>query len=166
MRTAIPGFVGAALVAVGLSATTPAYASWGFTDWGMTPAQVVKASNGRAVKLAPPESQAQSSIDGNQVAKLSMPYKWGKFAFDAYFLFNGKDRLCRVTLYLKSGPMDGLRSALAGSYGRPEAVDPMPQVSGGVEKWHKGHDTVMLSVMLAWASVDYYPNSARANAKL
>ena len=76
---------------------------WEYTKWGMTPQQVVSASN----NLATEASDLRPDSDGN-VTKLIAPYQSGKFSFEAQFGFDATDRLASVTLVLndKSAGMD------------------------------------------------------------
>jgi hypothetical protein len=78
-------------------------ADWEYTKWGMTPQQVVTASN----NLATAGSDLRPDSDGN-VSKLVAPYQRGKFSFEAQFGFDATDRLASVTLVLndKSAGMD------------------------------------------------------------
>ena len=89
-----------ALVSCGASAVK---ADWEYTKWGMTPQQVVSASN----NLATEGSDLRPDSDGN-VTKLVAPYQSGKFSFEAQFGFDAADRLSSVTLVLndKSAGMD------------------------------------------------------------
>jgi hypothetical protein len=78
-------------------------ADWEYTKWGMTPQQVVSASQ----NLATEGSDLRPDSDGN-VTKLVAPYQSGKFSFEAQFGFDVADRLASVTLVLndKSAGMD------------------------------------------------------------
>src|SRR5580698_11415147 len=89
-----------ALACCGVSA---AKADWKYTKWGMTPQQVVSASN----HLARENSDLRPDSDGN-VSKLVAPYQSGKFPFEAQFGFDAADKLASVTLVLsdKSASMD------------------------------------------------------------
>ena len=80
-----------------------AKADWQYTKWGMTPPQVVSASN----NLATQGSDLRPDSDGN-VTRLVAPYQGGKFSFEAQFGFDATDRLASVTLVLndKSAGMD------------------------------------------------------------
>jgi hypothetical protein len=77
------------------SAASAAKADWEYTKWGMTPAQVASA----AKNLTKKSSDLHSDSDGN-VTKLVMPYKKGKFLFEAQFAFDAADKLSSVTLVL------------------------------------------------------------------
>src|SRR6202035_49814 len=80
-----------------------AKADWKYTKWGMTPQEVVSASN----NLAKEGADRHPDSDGN-VTKLVAPYQSGKFSFEAQFGFDATDRLASVTLVLndKSAGMD------------------------------------------------------------
>jgi hypothetical protein len=99
MKMKLPGIV-LALACCGASA---AKADWKYTKWGMTPQQVVSASN----NLAREGSDLRPDSDGN-VSKLVAPYKNGIFPFEAQFGFDAADRLSSVTLVLndRSASMD------------------------------------------------------------
>ena len=99
MKTQLPGIV-LALACCGASA---AKADWEYTKWGMTPQQVVSASN----NLAQAGTDLEPDGDGN-VSKLVAPYQGGKFSFRADFGFDKSDKLASVTLVLddKSAHMD------------------------------------------------------------
>src|SRR3984957_11600727 len=99
MARKLPGIV-LALACCGVSA---AKADWKYTKWGMTPQQVVSASN----HLARENSDLRPDSDGN-VSKLVAPYQGGKFPFEAQFGFDEANRLSSVTLVLndKSASMD------------------------------------------------------------
>jgi hypothetical protein len=99
MKMKFPGIV---LVLACCSASA-AKADWKYTKWGMTPQQVISASN----NLAREGSDLRPDSDGN-VSKLVAPYQSEKFPFEAQFGFDAADRLSSVTLVLndKSASMD------------------------------------------------------------
>jgi hypothetical protein len=99
MKMKLPGIV-LVLACCGASA---AKADWKYTNWGMTPQQVVSASK----NLAKEGSDLSPDSNGN-VSKLVAPYQSGKFPFEAQFGFDAADRLSSVTLVLndKSASMD------------------------------------------------------------
>jgi hypothetical protein len=103
---------------------------WEYTKWGMTPQQVVSASN----NLATQGSDLRPDSDGN-VSKLVAPFQSGKFAFEAQFGFDATDRLASVTLVLNDksagmdmdadvntahGPCHDLRVSVNTAYGPPQ----------------------------------------------
>ena len=81
-----------ALACCGASA---AKADWEYTKWGMTPQQVVSASNNLATEGFDPHPDS----DGN-VTKLVAPFPSGKFPFEAQFGFDAANKLSSVTLVL------------------------------------------------------------------
>jgi hypothetical protein len=83
------------VLALAFCGTTAAKADWEYTKWGMTPQQVVSASQ----NLAKPGTDLAPDGDGN-VSKLVAPYQSGKFSFEAQFGFDAADRLASVTLVL------------------------------------------------------------------
>jgi hypothetical protein len=102
------GIVGVVLAVV----PTAALADWQYTRWGMTPQQVIAASNGtvswRAVKLPKPNGPREE-IGGSYAA--------GERIFDVSFTFSD-GRLSIVSL--KADPCDGsLLADLKSRYGRP-----------------------------------------------
>jgi hypothetical protein len=72
-----------------------------YTKWGMTPQEVVSASN----NLAKEGADRHPDSDGN-VTKLVAPYQSGKFSFEAQFGFDEADRLSSVTLVLNDKATD------------------------------------------------------------
>ena len=110
-----------------------AKADWDYAKWGMTPQQVVSASN----NLAKVGSDLRPDSDGN-VSKLIASYQSGKDLFEAQFGFDAADKLASVTLVLKDksasmdmdmgmssdmkmdrGPCRDLQASLETTYGRP-----------------------------------------------
>ncbi len=103
---------------------------WEYTKWGMSPQQVVSASN----SLATPGSDLRPDSDGN-VTRLVAPFQSGKFSFEAQFGFDATDRLASVTLVLNDksagmdmdpdvktdhGPCHDLRVSVNAAYGPPQ----------------------------------------------
>ena len=129
MRSSIRAVVLASLMIMFVA--NPAAASWQFTTWGMTPAQVIAASSGKAMALSEEESKGLSS--GNQIARAAMPYASGEFQFKAIFLFDTSDHLVAVNLDLERGTMSALRIALEQKYG-------VPLPSGN---WHSAEDEIV-----------------------
>ena len=144
-----------ALACCGASA---AKADWEYTKWGMTPQQVVSASN----NLATEGSDLRPDSDGN-VTKLVAPYQGGKFSFEAQFGFDVTDRLASITLVLndKSAGMDmdadvnmdhgacyDLRASVNTAYGPPQGGASV-HMHYSIETWqdqtnnHKRPSTVL-----------------------
>src|SRR5258706_14614482 len=72
------------LVAPLAFAADTALAGWQYTDWGMSPEQVVKASDGSAV----PDPRAVDVPNGPYETKLRAAYSAQGIMFRAYFLFS------------------------------------------------------------------------------
>jgi len=86
------------LAAVALLPASPALADWTYARWGMSPAQVVAASNGQA-RLAPP-SKNTNTVYGTTGAEAD--YSQPPFDFAVTFGFR-YDKLTQVTLHVKDG---------------------------------------------------------------
>lgn len=110
----------------------PAMANWQFTRWGMTPDQVIAASDGKASAMSAEDSRARSA--GKLTAKAEMPYITGDYAFRADFSFDPNDKLAEVKLDLKQGSISTLRVALEQKYGTPFKRD----------VWHSSSDEIIL----------------------
>lgn len=97
-----------------------ASAQWQYTDWGMSPEQVVAASNGE-VNRAP--SDPQREWEGVDIAAEGT-YRSGDYDFKSIFYFT-RNKLVAVHLELQSSDLAGdaiaLRHSLYGAYG--EAFD-------------------------------------------
>jgi hypothetical protein len=103
-----------------------AKADWQYTKWGMSVAQVAKASKGKA--------QPYSSKYSNETyqVELAAPFQSGPFAFNAHFEFQGSKGLAIVALH----PVDGtdcpsIERPLISKYGES---DPEPRRFGAY-KW-------------------------------
>ena len=102
-------------IAVQLYLSGPADAGWQYTEWGMTPDQVIAASKG-----AVSHGEAKSSKDGRTLFLLRGDYAAGLFNFDASFGFDaGTNGLIVVSLTLKNGPVSRLTDSLIEKYGKP-----------------------------------------------
>jgi hypothetical protein len=124
-----------------LTLNAPARADWQFTKWGMTPAQVVKASKGTARSATPEETSASAPVGSNEAVLAIIPaYSSGDLQFLVRFYFDRSGKLCRVGLKLLS-PDKGfdLQNALIGKYGKPT----IPDDDGGV--WLTDRDHIALS---------------------
>ena len=93
-----------------------AKADWQYTKWGMTPAEVSKASGGRVVN----NSQTDQNTD-TEIAKLTTPYSTGDFSFTAYFMFSrNTDKMNSVRFNYADGSKCWLlRGELMSKYGQP-----------------------------------------------
>ena len=102
-------------------ATTPAFADWQWSRWGMSPAQVEKSSKAvTALSGVPPEDAGADGI----TFKLQTPYTAGDYRFQVYFGFDAHNRLKLTALQLKSGTDINLLNSLEKKYGR--AAKPTP----------------------------------------
>jgi hypothetical protein len=72
-----------------------AKADWEYTKWGMSPQEVLAASN----NLAKESSDLRPDSKGN-VTRLVAPYESGAFSFEAQFGFDAQDKLTSVTLVM------------------------------------------------------------------
>jgi len=138
-------------IAIAGMAIAPAQAHWQYTKWGMTRAQVEKASKGLAVP--------GTSSTGKPI--LTAPYTSGSFQFTAEFWFDDNDRLYEVALDLSQGNPHELIGALKGKYGIPENETP-----GMIRawRWRSGADTVSAMMTEDKTSVFYKP-SVDANGR-
>lgn len=158
-----PLIVGSVLLG-SLIAVSSAHADWQYTRWGMNPAEVVKASGGRA---SPNASSGQNTDD--EIAKLSAPYAAGEFAFDAYFMFNrNTDRLSGVRLKLSiPSKCTALYSELMAKYGKPVSENNSRLAQGAA--WQDRGNNLQVSILQIGrdsCSVAYAPISSAANKGL
>lgn len=99
-----------------LTSVASARADWQYTKWGMSPAEVVKASSGQAVANKNPSHDV---VQDQDLAKLKAGYATGDFTFEAFFLFH-QDKLSTVILELPdAAKCRQLRDLLSSKYGRP-----------------------------------------------
>ena len=108
MRYVLPAVAALATIAV----ATPSAADWSFTRWGMTPAQVVRASGGTAQLHDMPANPGQTYI-----VRAIGTVRSGDLTFGAHYRFEN-DRLVVVSLYLRQGTCIGVLSGLEDKYGR------------------------------------------------
>lgn len=107
---------------------TPAFAGWQYTDWGMTPQEVVTASNGLAIV---PE-KLDTYVDS--VVMLKAIYISGMFEFDAGFAFEDARSLNMVVLDLKNkNDCPSLLISLKNAYGPPQSAD--HNMMGPMSEW-------------------------------
>ncbi|MDB5575300.1 MAG: hypothetical protein JWR80_476 [Bradyrhizobium sp.] len=100
-----------------IAAGLPARADWQYAKWGMTPAEVLAASAGKA-------STFTSQVTGKIAVKLKAPHNAGDYEFQALFGFDaGTDKLSSVQLILLgASKCDALRDELIVKYGSPVRV--------------------------------------------
>ena len=95
-----------------------ASAQWQYTEWGMSPEEVVAASNGEVAR-AP--SDPQREWGGVDIAAEGT-YRSGEYEFQSIFYFE-RDELIAVHLELQSAELASdsiaLRHSLYGVYGEP-----------------------------------------------
>lgn len=95
-----------------------ASAQWQYTEWGMSPEQVIAASNGE-VERAP--SDPMREWEGVDIAAEGL-YRSGKYDFKSIFYFS-RNELVAVHLELQSSNLESdaiaLRHSLYGVYGDP-----------------------------------------------
>ena len=101
-----------------LICSTAASAEWQYTEWGMTPQEVISASNGQ-VYLA--ESDPHREWEGVDIGAEGT-YRSGDYTFDSVFFFS-EGKLVSVKLDLDSERLTEdaikLRHSLYGAYGEP-----------------------------------------------
>ena len=133
----------------------PAEGHWQFTRWGMTQAQVTKASQGRAVRATPKEVEDNST--GAGTADLKMEYRSGRFLFDAFFQF-GSGKLVQVVLMLKGdSTANQLERDLRSKYGMPLSVQNIPAGQYSSENWFSGEDEITMFKTSGTCSLVYSP---------
>jgi hypothetical protein len=105
---------GASLTLAGM--TVPAAADWQYTRWGMSPEQVVAASNG-AVRLGPPpQGKTYDKLTGRALGN----HEADGATFHAFFHFDAANGLAKVALERNSGTAcAALQGGLAAQYGQP-----------------------------------------------
>ncbi len=109
--------------------TTPAWADWQYTQWGMSPAEVQSASNGTAVV-----NQDRKLDAADLTAGLTAFYRGDKRPFTAVFLFDAAGKLSAVTLNPTDRiSCDSIRQSLDAHYGAPASLDQQQfgQTAGG-----------------------------------
>ena len=110
---------GIAIIASGLMfGATTASADWEYTNWGMTPEQVITASHGQAKKIVPLNREYR--LRGKWVRSV---HKSGDLAYDVVFRFELNSKgVNRVQLKLNDmGRCDSLAPMLKTRYGESKA---------------------------------------------
>lgn len=103
-------------IALILATPNPAAADWQYTKWGMTPDEVIAASNGAASESTPSPDSEPSEI----VTLASADYVASGYEFWVSFGFSADRRLSEVSLSLRdSDKCVYLADALDRRYGRP-----------------------------------------------
>lgn len=125
------------LAAAAVTVATPASADWSFTRWGMTPAQVVRASGGTARLEDVPPSRGQTHI-----VRAVGTVRSGDLRFTAHYRFFN-DRLVSVTLLPTSGSCSAVHQAIGSKYGRAE---PRNQFMPFRSRWSSRSDNLTVTV--------------------
>jgi hypothetical protein len=115
----------------------PVSADWEFTKWGMSPEQVVQASN----------RQARPNKPGSGIPKsvlLTQDWQSGRFLFEVLYLFEkgrGGQVLTRIQLQLKNTELrKELLADLERKYGTPRGYIKEGIVTGAY--WEKSGDNI------------------------
>ena len=134
-------------IAAGSSVSTE---GWQYTSWGMSEAEVVAASGGKASEVVGADRKGKGFVDAE--ARLKAPYQSGSYTFTAYFGFDrDTDELKAVSL----DPDDSvdcvqLGATLSDKYGAPtDETNERGVFRIDVREWHeKGADTLVRYVLL------------------
>jgi hypothetical protein len=124
-----------------------ASANWQYTKWGMTTAQVQKASKNAAVPTT-------GESAGGETVKLTAPYSSGPFNFTASFWFDQSDHLTMVDLNLSEGNPNELIGSLRNKYGEP--ANHMPGIMTAY-MWKTASDKISFINVGSKTSVSYSP---------
>jgi hypothetical protein len=102
-----------------VASTAIAKADWEFTRWGMTPDEVIAASQGRAVRVKREQVATCSNVLGRCLVTIPT-YTIDRFPFVATFHFDAKEeRLAAVQLSTEGVHAAFLEQVLIGTYGTP-----------------------------------------------
>ncbi|RWA68667.1 hypothetical protein [Mesorhizobium sp.] len=137
----------ASIVAVG--------ANWQYAKWGMSPQELLQASNGVASETRP------QSDENKRSALLSAPYRSGPLEFTAFFIFNKQRQLDGIELELKNDDKcPGLVLALTSTYGPPKDTI-KSDVTTTFKWWDETRGNVVAYFHIAGSScrVEYWPFS-------
>lgn len=131
-----------------------AYADWQYTRWGMSPEQVVAASD----NTVRPAKEIVKTTDGQQTKMLEGTYQTGAFSFQSAFYFNLQNQLSAVQLSLRNvSDCPSLWGTMQTSYGPPE----VSKISlGQFAKWwdkDSGNAVVLSDIRDLWCKIDYMP---------
>lgn len=105
--------------ALALALAAPAGAGWQSTEWGMTPAQVVAASQGRAMLNT--GSSGQKISGDTRTVQATGTHVSGEHRFETTFYFRNDTRLALIKMELKEAPTGcgPLNADLQKLYGKP-----------------------------------------------
>ena len=105
---------GTSLIVAGMAA--PAAADWRYTRWGMSPEQVVAASNGAVQLGPPPQGKTYDNLTGRALGK----HEADGATFLAFFHFDAANGLAKVALERSGGTAcAALQGALVAQFGAP-----------------------------------------------
>jgi hypothetical protein len=106
------------IFAITMGLGRPAAADWAYTKWGMTPEQVVAASNGTAHVL-PADKRTRNDADKWEIAA-DGNYKDGDLPLSTGFMFDLKSGGLICVVYNATGkPSEALEAKLTQRYGSP-----------------------------------------------
>ena len=127
----------------------PAQAAWQYTNWGMSPTQVQKASKNAAVPIGDVEHDAS--------VKLTAPYSTGSFKFNASFSFDESNKLDGVQLKLVQDDARELIGALHNKYGEPANDSSSPDGILKALLWRTKTDVISIMGVGDALTVSYRP---------
>ena len=141
----------AVIVAVCAMAPLAAKADWQYTRWGMSPAQVIQASQGAAAPFINAGDTAE------QRSKVVAPYRSGRHTFRSRVVFDRSDRLAIVMLELSDpSRCPELYADLTQAYGPPQAT----AKSGQLPRWwdrKNGNVVLLIDMVSTSCSIQYTP---------
>jgi len=149
--------------AVLLISSAPAHADWEWTRWGMSPGQVLAASQGTAVSATAEEKHRRTYRRGFipiRVPQLVVQHRLNGVDVLAYFLFDvDTARLVCVDLIPKAGevlPAD-LRASLVSTLGAPvqEKRQQLPGLAWTTTTWTTDSDKIELQQGSLGAKLQY-----------
>ncbi|MCF8475757.1 MAG: hypothetical protein K9G60_01910 [Pseudolabrys sp.] len=126
-----------------LLVTIPAHADWHYTKWGMTPAQIIKASKGEAREYVPGRNIGCVFTDQTPIAVATGKTIAGSL-FDVTFCSGGNGRLSSVAVRPQGSiNIPSLKRAMLSQYGEPVSD------RGGTTIWRdaKAKNTVTFSTV-------------------
>jgi hypothetical protein len=126
---------------IGLS--TQAHADWEYAHWGMTPEQVIAASNGAAKML--PREQQRSNDAIKMTTKVQAVYSDGPLKFEVMFSFDPENHLAGVGYETRDpNQSETLKNWVTKRYGPPTNTDAELQRTQ-MFNWTKP-DTILLII--------------------
>lgn len=144
MKIAEKSILAVAMTMVAIGLPSQSNADWQYTKWGMSPAQVVLASNGTA-------SQGKGSngerITGYETAAVGT-YVSGQYHFRSTFHFK-QNRLALINLNLVGanlGRCADLRNDLEGVYGKP--YENSDDELGTAITWHDEKNNNLIAMFI------------------